>query len=127
MALVNLYNYQYTLVATSPTGTYDPAEKHYDLKGRRRTYHRNRVISKVVFGCFEQTKQMLAKTAHYFNASGIRRSLRSACKLPKQPWTNKVSQEQVNQALASLGSCCQLWMGKFKMFTSKKRWYYDAT
>ena len=51
------------------------------------------------------------------------------CKLPKQPLTNKASQEQVNQAVASLEAASQALDGKDSNVAALKEAMqaYDAT
>lgn len=57
----------------------------------------------------------VTKTAQYFNASTDKKeAYDQALQAAQAALTNKVSQEQVNQALASLELPAKLWMGKIQ-------------
>ena len=122
---------QYTLVATLPTG-YELAEEAPVISvvaGRNNNY-RIGVISKVDLLAALNNQAVVTKTAHYFNASADKKeAYDQALQAAQAALTNKVSQEQVNQALASLEAASQALDGKDSNVAALKEAMqaYDAT
>ena len=122
---------QYTLVATLPTG-YELAEEAPVISvvaGRNNNY-RIGVISKVDLLAALNNQADVTKTAQYFNASADKKeAYDQALQAAQAALTNKVSQEQVNQALASLEAASQALDGKDSNVAALKEAMqaYDAT
>ena len=122
---------QYTLVATLPTG-YELAEEAPVISvvaGRNNNY-RIGVISKVDLLATLNNQADVTKTAQYFNASADKKeAYDQALQAAQAALTNKVSQEQVNQALASLEAASQALDGKDSNVAALKEAMqaYDAT
>ena len=122
---------QYTLVATLPTG-YELAEEAPVISvvaGRNNNY-RIGVISKVDLLAALNNQADVTKTAQYFNASADKKeAYDQALQAAQAALTNKVGQEQVNQALASLEAASQALDGKDSNVAALKEAMqaYDAT
>ena len=122
---------QYTLVATLPTG-YELAEEAPVITvvaGRNNNY-RIGVISKVDLLTALNNQADVTKTAHYFNASADKKeAYDQALQAAQAALINKASQEQVNQAVASLEAASQALDGKDSNVAALKEAMqaYDAT
>ena len=119
------------MVATLPTG-YELAEEAPVISvvaGRNNNY-RIGVISKVDLLAALNNQSDVTKTAQYFNASADKKeAYDQALQAAQAALTNKVSQEQVNQALASLEAASQALDGKDSNVAALKEAMqaYDAT
>lgn len=104
----------YTLIATLPTG-YELAEdapKITVVAGRNNVYH-IAVLSKVDLLAALNKQTDVTKTALYFNASADKKAAYDqALQAAQTVLTKKLSQEQINQAVAALEAANQALDGK---------------